>query len=115
MSAPAHALPPPELPEPFGRWFAGRGWTPRAHQLALLIASPDAPFLFGGLRRVVLDEIHSLVTSKRGDLLALALVRLFRLSPGLSSVGLSATVADPDGLRRFLVPQHRGEAALADL
>jgi ATP-dependent helicase Lhr and Lhr-like helicase len=24
------------LPEPFARWFAMRGWTPRAHQLELL-------------------------------------------------------------------------------
>src|SRR5690242_20114506 len=24
------------LPEAFSRWFAGRGWTPRAHQLALV-------------------------------------------------------------------------------
>ena len=24
------------LPEPFGSWFAARGWIPRAHQLALL-------------------------------------------------------------------------------
>ena len=24
------------LPERFARWFAGRGWTPRAHQLELL-------------------------------------------------------------------------------
>ena len=24
------------LPEPFAGWFAARGWTPRAHQLALL-------------------------------------------------------------------------------
>jgi ATP-dependent Lhr-like helicase len=24
------------LPEPFARWFAARGWTPRAHQLAML-------------------------------------------------------------------------------
>ena len=25
-----------DLPEPFARWFASRGWTPRAHQLELL-------------------------------------------------------------------------------
>src|SRR5437588_12603872 len=25
-----------ELPEIFARWFAARGWAPRAHQLALL-------------------------------------------------------------------------------
>ena len=26
----------PELPEVFTRWFASRGWAPRAHQLELL-------------------------------------------------------------------------------
>src|SRR5207248_11709427 len=31
-------------------------------QLALILASPDAPYLFGSLRRVVLDELHALVT-----------------------------------------------------
>ena len=30
-------------------------------QLALLLASADAPYLFGSLRRVILDELHSLV------------------------------------------------------
>jgi ATP-dependent Lhr-like helicase len=84
-------------------------------QLALLIASADAPLLFGSLRRVVLDELHALVTSKRGDLLALGLARLFRLQPALTSVGLSATVAEPDDLRRFLVMQPAGGDALADL
>jgi len=80
-------------------------------QLALILGSPDAPYLFGSLKRVVLDELHSLVTSKRGDLLSLGLARLFTLAPDLASVGLSATVAEPDDLRRFLVPQP----ALADL
>src|SRR5260370_31169522 len=36
-------------------------------QLALILASPDAPYLFSGLKRVELDELHALVTSKRGD------------------------------------------------
>ncbi|MBX6747541.1 MAG: DEAD/DEAH box helicase, partial [Acetobacteraceae bacterium] len=27
------------LPEPFAAWFAGRGWTPRPHQFALLRAA----------------------------------------------------------------------------
>jgi ATP-dependent Lhr-like helicase len=84
-------------------------------QLALLLATPDAPFLFGALRRIVLDELHSLVTSKRGDLLSLGLARLFRLSPGLQIIGLSATVAEPDDLCRFLVPQPPDGIARADL
>jgi ATP-dependent helicase Lhr and Lhr-like helicase len=74
-------------------------------QLALLLASADAPYLFGTLRRLVLDELHALVTSKRGDLLSLGLARLFRIAPELTSIGLSATVAEPDDLCRFMVPQ----------
>jgi ATP-dependent Lhr-like helicase len=84
-------------------------------QLALLLASADAPYLFGSLRRVVLDELHSLVTSKRGDLLSLGLARLHALAPGLTTVGLSATVAQPDELRRFLMPQPLHGEALSDL
>jgi ATP-dependent Lhr-like helicase len=84
-------------------------------QLALLLASADAPYLFGSLKRVVLDELHALVTSKRGDLLSLGLARLFRLAPDLAVTGLSATVAEPDDLCRFLVPQPAGSAARADL
>ena len=83
-------------------------------QLALLLASADAPYLFGSLKRVILDELHALVTSKRGDLLALDLARLFRVAPELTSIGLSATVAEPNDLCRFMVPQRDG-AARADL
>jgi ATP-dependent Lhr-like helicase len=84
-------------------------------QLALLLATADAPFLFGSLKRVVLDELHSLVTSKRGDLLSLGLARLHALAPGLTTVGLSATVAEPDDLRRFLMPQPLEGERLADI
>jgi len=83
-------------------------------QLALLISTKDADRFFAGLRYVVLDELHSLVTSKRGHLLALGLARLRRLAPGLQTIGLSATVAQPDELRRWLVPQNPSEA-LADV
>ncbi len=74
-------------------------------QLSLLIAHREAADLFAGLRCVILDELHALVTSKRGDLLSLAMARLHTLSPGLVSIGLSATVREPDELRRYLVPQ----------
>ena len=79
-------------------------------QLALLLASADAPYLFGSLKRVILDELHSLVMSKRGDLLSLGLARLTTIAPALATIGLSATVAEPDDLRRYLVPQTSGDA-----
>ena len=74
-------------------------------QLALLLAHSRADRLFAGLKTVVLDELHALYNSKRGDLLALGLARLATLAPGHRRVGLSATVADPVPLQRFLMPQ----------
>jgi ATP-dependent Lhr-like helicase len=84
-------------------------------QLALLLAHSRADQLFAGLKTVVLDELHALYNSKRGDLLALGLARLSRLAPGHRRVGLSATVADPRPLQRFLMPQIGEAEALASL
>jgi ATP-dependent Lhr-like helicase len=88
-------------------------------QLALLLAHPRAPRMFEHLRTVVLDELHALYNSKRGDLLALGLARLSTLAPGHRRVGLSATVKDPAPLQRFLKSQPesqpRGGEALSEL
>ena len=70
--------------------------------LALMVSYPDAPHIFAGLQRVVVDEIHALAESKRGDQLFLALSRLQALCPGLRRVGLSATVEDPAAIARLL-------------
>jgi ATP-dependent Lhr-like helicase len=84
-------------------------------QVALLLSSDDAPYLFSSLERIVLDELHALVTSKRGDLLSLGLSRLWRLAPDVRAIGLSATVAQPEELARFLVPQPPTACAAADI
>ena len=83
-------------------------------QLSLLLSARDAERFFADLDTVVLDELHALVTSKRGDLLSLDLARLRVLVPGLKAIGLSATVAEPDALRAWLVGQGSGPA-LADV
>ena len=74
-------------------------------QAALLLSAPDAARFFADLDTVILDELHALVTNKRGDLLSLGLARLRTLAPRLKAIGLSATVADPDALRAWLVGQ----------
>ena len=85
-------------------------------QLALLIASKDAEAFFSDLKMVIFDELHSLVTSKRGHLLALGLARLRKLRPDLQTIGLSATVSEPAELQSWLVGQRPGnEAPMADL
>ncbi len=78
-------------------------------QLSLLIASPQAAIFFADLKRIVLDELHALITSKRGSLLALALSRLRKLAPHVTLTGLSATVSEPDDLRAYLVPQDKDQ------
>ncbi len=70
--------------------------------LALLISYEDAPRMFAGLRRVIIDEIHALAEAKRGDQLMLALSRLQAIVPDLRRVGLSATVEDPAAMAAYL-------------
>ncbi len=78
--------------------------------LALLISYPDAAAMLGGVRTVIVDEIHAFATTKRGDQLNLALSRLQRLSPGLRRVGLSATIADPESYQGWLAPDADASA-----
>ena len=70
--------------------------------LALMLSYEDVPQTFGSLKRVIVDEIHALAESKRGDQLMLGLARLQTISPCLKRVGLSATVRDPLEIAEFL-------------
>ena len=70
--------------------------------LALLLSYEEAPRIFAGVQRVIVDELHAIAESKRGDQLMLGLSRLSALAPGIRRVGLSATVEDPPALARFL-------------
>ncbi len=81
--------------------------------LALLISYPDSAAIFAGLKTIVIDELHALAGTKRGDLLALGLARLDKLAPGARRLGLSATVAWPDDLAAFLSAQPDTVARIA--
>ena len=72
--------------------------------LSLLLSYPESAQLFATVQRVVIDEVHAFATSKRGDLLALALTRLQALAPDLRRAALSATLADPEAFRGWLAP-----------
>ena len=79
-------------------------------QLALMLSHEHAERLFGSVRTIILDELHSLVVNKRGDLLSLDLARLRKLAPDAVTIGLSATVARPSELRAWLAPQRAPDA-----
>ena len=71
--------------------------TPESLESMLMNRANDIPRLFGSLKYVVIDEIHSLIGSDRGNQVICHLSRLSRLighSP--RRVGLSATIGDID-------------------
>jgi ATP-dependent Lhr-like helicase len=69
--------------------------------LALLTSYGDAERIFSGLKRVVIDEVHALSESKRGDQLMLSLAALQKICPDMQRIGLSATVQDPQEIARL--------------
>jgi len=79
-------------------------------QLALLIASDHAAAFFADLRCVIIDEIHALAPSKRGDLLSLGLATLAEWAPACRFLGLSATVREPEALARWLDVRAESES-----
>jgi ATP-dependent Lhr-like helicase len=70
--------------------------------LALLLSYDNAGEYFGNLKYIIIDELHALLHSKRGDLLALGLSRLEGLAPDVQKIGLSATIAEPELARDWL-------------
>ncbi|NHO18315.1 ligase-associated DNA damage response DEXH box helicase [Acetobacter oeni] len=72
--------------------------------LSLLLSYPDAAGTFAGLRALIIDEVHALAGTKRGDQLALCAARLNTLAPALRRSGLSATVSCPDAIAAWVSP-----------
>lgn len=69
--------------------------TPESLEAMLMNRSNDIPRLFSGLRYVVIDEIHSMIGSDRGNQVICQLCRIASLigySP--RRIGLSATIGD---------------------
>jgi ATP-dependent Lhr-like helicase len=75
--------------------------------LALMLSYTDAGDIFAGCKMIIIDELHAIAGTKRGDLLSLGMARLRTLAPRARAVGLSATVADPPRLAAYLSKSGR--------
>ena len=71
--------------------------TPESLESMLINRYNDLPRLFGDLRFVVIDEIHTLMGSDRGNQILCLLARLSRaIGHGFRRIGLSATLGSPE-------------------
>lgn len=77
--------------------------TPESLEALLLHRHAAIPRLFGDLRFIVIDEVHSLMRADRGGQTLCVIERLSRLA-GVNPrrVGLSATVGDPERMGELL-------------
>lgn len=80
--------------------------------LTLMLTQDDAPELFKGLRAVIIDEWHELLSCKRGVQVELALARLRRMTPTLRTWALSATLRDVHAAARAAVGVDAPEPAI---
>jgi len=78
--------------------------TPESLEAMLMSRRVDSARLFGGVRAVVVDEIHAFAGDDRGWHLLAVLARLDALAGReLQRVGLTATVGNPEWLLNWLV------------
>ena len=77
--------------------------TPESLEAMLLHKHAAIPKLFGDLRFVVIDEVHSLLRGDRGGQTLCLIERLSRIA-GVNPrrIGLSATIGDPEKTGKFL-------------
>ncbi|MEL7498985.1 MAG: ligase-associated DNA damage response DEXH box helicase [Planctomycetota bacterium] len=71
--------------------------------LSILLSFPETQSQFGSLKLIVLDEWHELMSSKRGVQAELGLARLRRLSPGVQTWAVSATIGNVDEAMRTAI------------
>lgn len=77
--------------------------TPESLEALLLHKHAYIPKLFGDLRFIVIDEVHSLLRGDRGGQTLCLIERLSRMA-GVNPrrIGLSATIGDPEGTGKYL-------------
>ncbi|MEV4770583.1 DEAD/DEAH box helicase [Micromonospora humida] len=84
--------------------------TPESLESMLVSATVDETAFLGGIRAVVVDEVHAFAGDDRGWHLLAVLERVSRVAGRpIQRVGLSATVGNPDELLRWLQGAGQGD------
>ncbi|MFJ5712281.1 DEAD/DEAH box helicase [Streptomyces sp. NPDC093105] len=83
--------------------------TPESLEAMLIGVKTDHAHLLGGVRAVIVDEVHAFAGDDRGWHLLAVLERLERVTGrAIQRIGLSATVGNPEGLLTWLQGARAG-------
>jgi ATP-dependent Lhr-like helicase len=91
--------------------------TPESIESLLVNRSSRLPALFGGLRAIVIDELHAFLGDERGTHLQSLLARVDAVVAAAGGarprrIGLSATIGDVEIARAYLAPDARESVAV---
>lgn len=75
--------------------------------LAIMLNSPKFKEKLKQVQWLIVDEIHALAENKRGVHMSITMENLQKISPGITRVGLSATIASLEDIAQFLVGSSR--------
>ena len=82
--------------------------------LSIILVNEKMGHLLKTVEWIIIDEIHEIISSKRGSYLSLCLERLTFFSTGFCRIGISATVGNHAETARFLVGKDKKCAILVD-
>ncbi|MBU2099904.1 ATP-dependent helicase [Candidatus Micrarchaeota archaeon] len=77
--------------------------------LAIILNAPKFREKLKEIKWLIIDEIHALADNKRGSHLSISMERLQKLSPEITRIGLSATIAPIQEVAKFLVGEENGK------
>ena len=77
--------------------------------LAIMLSSIKFRELLKNIEWLIVDEVHALAENKRGVHLSLSMERLNMISPAMTRIGLSATIAPLEEIARFLAGYEKGK------
>ena len=83
--------------------------------LALMMSYENSKEYFSDLKYIIIDELHNLINSKRGDLLSLNLARLKQFSCELCTIGMSATIKNKRMFLSYLSNDNNAIAISSDI
>ena len=79
---------------------------------ALMMSYDNSNVYFSNIKYIIIDELHSIIHTKRGDLLTLNLARLTSFAPEAIKIALSATIKNTTNTLNYFSNSKKRNASI---